>query len=431
MTTLAELQKRQGDEVCVCLIQSSTSNNQYAERLRSAGVAICQWPLCLNRLSGDWDTIETLLNHSTRVLSPLTTSTALLFSFVTSRSKNAWRDSLEGRLRSVVRRCLNPDRQKQMFRLLLTYRNFRHKPDVLHLHCYGAGMESVLRWARQRDLATIHQEHSTPDETVRRWYNLPTTGNMATIVVTVSDSGARALRRLCGIVRPIEVIAPIVALTPGAKSRTAESKSAGDGLNIITVARLTEEKGLTHLIQAAVHVVAEMPGMHFLIYGEGPLRATLEAEIQSAGLSSSVRLPGRFRRDQLPAILAAADIFVLPSITEGFPVTMIEAMHFGLPIVATSVGGVPELVRDEISALLCPPEDPGELARALLTLIKNPSLRRELGAAARAALHSSEFTPAHVVSRFNEVYDRAMRLHQTETGWGGGSFGDRPGKGET
>ncbi len=426
MTTLAELQKQQGDDVCVCLIQSSTPDNQYARRLRSAGVTVWQWPLWLNRLSGDWDTVETFMRQGIRVLSPLTASAALLFSFSSGRSRHEWRESLEGRLRSVARSFLNSDRQKQMFRLLLTYRNRRHKPDVLHLHCYGAGLESVLLWARKRNLATIHQEHSTPDKTVRRRYELPTTGNLATIVVTVSDSSARALRRLCGISRPIEVIAPIVAVAPKVKNPTGGSPSVKSVLSIVTVARLSEEKGLTYLIQAASRVIAEASEVRFLIYGDGPLRGTLEAQIRSLGLTDAVCLPGRFGREQLPSILGAADVFVLPSITEGFPVTVIEAMHFGLPIVATRVGGIPELVRDGVSAILCAPGNPEELAEALLALIGDPSMRRELGAAARTVFHSSEFTPARVVNRFNEVYARAIRLQQAGTEYAGDEFSIHP-----
>jgi glycosyltransferase involved in cell wall biosynthesis len=413
MTTLARLQKSKGNDVSVCLIQSSTRQNQYAKRLVTASVTICQWPVWLNRLSGDWNTIEALLQHSIRLLSPLTVTSAFLIASVSRRPRQETRESLEGRLRSIVRRLLNPQRQKQLFRVLLTWRYYWHRPDVLHLHTYGAGLEFVLHWARGRNLATIHQEHSTPDTTARRWYNLPTADNLASIVVTVSKSSAQALRELCGVKRPLEVIAPIVTTNITRREKTQQSRPGKYGHSILTIARLSEEKGLSYLIEAAERVASEDPKVCFLIYGEGPLRESLAAQIKAAQLSDNVRLAGRFTRNQLPTIMRSADIFVLPSITEGFPVTLIEAMMYGMPIVATRVGGVPELVSDSVTALLCPPADPIELARAILTLSREPSKCRELGRAAQDAYRRSDFTPERVVSRFTKVYTKAIQMHQS------------------
>lgn len=410
--SLAELLKAQGHDVSVCLIQAVTPENQYVKRLQAAGVPICQWPVWLSRLSGDWDTREAILRRLVGWLAPLIAIGASLLTLVSSRPRNRARESVEGRLRTLVGRLIDPGREKQLFRLLLTWRYYRRRPDVLHVRGYGAGLDFVLRWAHGRNLATVYQEHSTPDLTPRRWRGLPTGLNMATVVVAVSETSAQALRRLCGVTRPIEVIPPIVTLNVQKTKTERVSGQDGHVVHILTIARLSEEKGLSYLIKAAGRVVAARPSVCFVIYGEGPLRESLEAQIDAAHLRRQVYLAGSFTRSELSAIMSTADVFVLPSITEGFPLSVIEAMAWGLPIVATAVGGVPELVEDGVTALLCPPRDVNALAQAILTLVNDPVRSRALGAAARNAYHSSQLKPECVAARFAEVYSKALQMRE-------------------
>ena len=142
-----------------------------------------------------------------------------------------------------------------------------------------------------------------------------------------------------------------------------------------------------------------------MIVGEGPDRPRLEEEIEALGLSGRVRLAGE-RRD-VPELLAAADVFVLPSASEGLPVSVLEAMAAGLPVIASRVGGVPEQVSDGETGLLVEPGDPSDLTAALDRLIADPSLRRRLGAAGRAraeqAFDLDPFRRAHV-----ELYSREL-----------------------
>jgi len=203
------------------------------------------------------------------------------------------------------------------------------------------------------------------------------------------------------------VIPPIVAVS--ARETSLERAVERDGRRILTIARLSQEKGLSYLIKAAEQVVVARPGVQFVIYGEGYLRDSLKAEIDDAGLGGQVHLAGSFTRGELPGIMGEADMFVLPSITEGFPVSVIEAMAWGLPIVATAVGGVPELVEDGVTALLCPPRDVSGLTQAILTLINDPMRSGAMGAAARSAYQSGRFRPESVAARFNDVYSKAFR----------------------
>jgi glycosyltransferase involved in cell wall biosynthesis len=124
-----------------------------------------------------------------------------------------------------------------------------------------------------------------------------------------------------------------------------------------------------------------------MICGEGALRADLQAEIDRMQLSSSVRLQGN--RSDIERFLESADVFVLPSRWEGLPVALLEAMGAGLPVVATRVEGVEEVVEHDGQGLLVPPGDLEALVRSLLRLIEQPDLRERMGKAARKRIEES------------------------------------------
>jgi glycosyltransferase involved in cell wall biosynthesis len=172
---------------------------------------------------------------------------------------------------------------------------------------------------------------------------------------------------------------------------------------LISVGRLKAPKDFVTLIQG----LAELPEGSFeaLIVGDGPDRGAVEAEIRRLGLDGRVHLAGQ--RHDVPALLARSDVFVLSSRSEGLPMSVLEAMAAGLPVVASSVGGLAELVVDGETGMLVPPGDPGSLAGALRRLIDDHELRHELGAAARARAQDSfdlgAFRRAHV-----DLYDRQL-----------------------
>jgi glycosyltransferase involved in cell wall biosynthesis len=147
---------------------------------------------------------------------------------------------------------------------------------------------------------------------------------------------------------------------------------------VLAVGRLSHEKGQAHLIRAAARWLA---GARLVIVGDGHDRAMLEELAASLGLGSRVIFAGLSHN--VAPYYALADVFVLPSLSEGSPNALLEAMASGLPIVATSVGGVPEIVFDEVTALLGAARDPQFLARAVDRLLGDDALARRLGRAAR------------------------------------------------
>ncbi|MFH1787846.1 MAG: glycosyltransferase [Candidatus Altiarchaeota archaeon] len=146
----------------------------------------------------------------------------------------------------------------------------------------------------------------------------------------------------------------------------------------MTVARLDRQKGVEHLIDAA----AMTPGAKFLIAGEGPLKEKLEELAKAKGLGKSVTFLG-LRRD-IPELLKASDVFILPSLWEGFPNVVLEAMAAGLPVIATDTSGTPEAVVQGETGLLVSPANANALSDALKSMISNPERMREMGRKGRA-----------------------------------------------
>jgi glycosyltransferase involved in cell wall biosynthesis len=176
------------------------------------------------------------------------------------------------------------------------------------------------------------------------------------------------------------------------------------------VARLDIAKGLVYLLEAIVQVQQVHPATQFRVYGDGRLREDLLAYADRLGLDGKAIFAGAFtRREELSAIMAQTDIFVMSSILEGQPLGVVEAMAYGCPIVVTSVGGIPELIEEGENGLLCEPKDPECLARKICTLIEDPALRSRLGHAARRSYEMGPYQPASVCDHFVTIYQKVLQ----------------------
>jgi glycosyltransferase involved in cell wall biosynthesis len=170
---------------------------------------------------------------------------------------------------------------------------------------------------------------------------------------------------------------------------------------VITVANLRPEKAHEVLIEAAARLAPRHPDVEFLVVGDGPRRAELEALVRARGIAQQVRFLGH--RDDVPALLASADAYVLPSRTEAFPNGIIEAMAAALPVVACGVGGMLELVTPERTGLLVRPDDPIGLAAAMQSLFEAPAHAREMGRAGRREVET-RFSFERMVKSFERLY---------------------------
>jgi glycosyltransferase involved in cell wall biosynthesis len=307
-------------------------------------------------------------------------------------------------LRSV-RRPISPWRD--LAGLLELYRLLRReRPDILHASSSKAGVLGRLAgflagvpiriftvhgWAFAAYSGTTGRLYRWADRFVRP---LTTT----TICVSERELEAGLTAGTCSADRTV-VIPNAVDVAGAPRWQPADRERP----LFLTVGRLRAPKDFPTLVRA----LGKLPPDSFeaLIVGEGPDRPQLEQEIEVLGLDERVRLAGE--RHDVPELLAAADVFVLSSNSEGMPVSVLEAMAAGLPVVASRVGGVPEQVTDGETGLLVEPGNPDELTAALARLTQDAELRRRLGAAARVraerAFDLEPFRRAHV-----ELYSREL-----------------------
>jgi glycosyltransferase involved in cell wall biosynthesis len=200
-----------------------------------------------------------------------------------------------------------------------------------------------------------------------------------------------------------------------ARDRSSVASEFGweaEDLLIVTVGRLVAAKHYSLLVEAIALLGRTIPRAKCLIVGDGDRREEIERRIGSLGCRDSVKIAG-LRRD-IPDLLAAADIFVLSSIREGLPVSLLEAMAAGKAIVATSVGGIPDAISDGRNGLLVPPGSSSGLAAALEKLARDSGLRVELGRAAVIDVERS-FNMKNVAERIGDLYDELSARKRVRT----------------
>src|SRR5688572_28207303 len=236
----------------------------------------------------------------------------------------------------------------------------------------GAALAAVpVRIGSRREL--------NPDKTSRQILLQRQAYRCATKVVA-NSSAARAMLEQEGLPGTSIAVIPngVEAGSFGPRSHAASQPVR----TVVTVANLRPEKNHETLIAAAAQLAADFPGVQFQIVGDGPRRAELEALVRTSGLERTVAFLGH--REDVSDLLGAADVFVLPSRSEAFPNGAIEAMAAGLPVIASAVGGLLDLIEPDRTGLLVPAEDAGALAAALRRLLNDPPLARRLGEAAQA-----------------------------------------------
>ncbi len=175
---------------------------------------------------------------------------------------------------------------------------------------------------------------------------------------------------------------------------------------VLFAGRLAEQKGVADLLFAMDLLQQVMPQVKTWIAGDGPLRKDLEARSANHRLDGKVQFLGH--REDVPALLLASDMLVLPSTYEGLPNIVLEAMMFGTPVVACAAPGTTEVIDDGVTGLLTPPGKPSELTRAIRKLILDPELGKRLAAAAKEKVEK-DFSAQAMIDQFVELYERLAR----------------------
>ena len=267
----------------------------------------------------------------------------------------------------------------------------RRQVDVLHLHGYGATTFGRLAGAI-RGIPTILHEHANLTDTP--WFQKVADRVLepyTDLAIAVSESTAEFVRQARHVrperVKVVYLGAPLDEF--GVRRTAGEIEAARAGLGIApgefavgTITRLHESKGNSYLVDAAATVLAERPTARFYVVGEGPLRPALEAQAQAHGLGDRLVFVG-FARD-VAAVLSAFDLSVFPSLWEGTPLTVFEALVMGKPIVATDADGLLDVLRADDTARIVPRRDAAALAAAIIWMIDHPDERARFAAAAAA-----------------------------------------------
>ncbi|MEM2851512.1 MAG: glycosyltransferase family 4 protein [Candidatus Bathyarchaeia archaeon] len=193
------------------------------------------------------------------------------------------------------------------------------------------------------------------------------------------------------------------------KEKTREQLGVADEPLVLSVAQLIPRKGLIYLIRAVPEVLKSVPNAKFVIAGEGPERPKLEEEIKQLGVENAVKLLGGTSYDMVPKLYAAADVFVLPTLYDAMPHAIYEAMAMAKPVIATRVGGIPEVIENGSDGLLVEAMKPDEIAKAAVTLLKNRELTIRLGKNALKKIKEM-YTWEKIVQRYEQAYREVMKI---------------------
>jgi glycosyltransferase involved in cell wall biosynthesis len=285
----------------------------------------------------------------------------------------------------------------------------RERFDVLHAHGFGSNVWGVLIGRSCRVPVVIAHEHnwSYTGDRLRIWLDRHLIGRFATRFIAVSEANRKCMIEL-EHVAPNKVLVMPTAYIPHPGSSSGDIRAElgiGADVPLIGVAAvLRKEKALEVMLEAYALVRDRVRGASLVIAGDGPCRSKLERQINRLRIGEHVHLLGQ-RRD-VDAILREVDVGALSSDWEGMPLFVFECMAANTPLVATSVGGVPEIVVSGRTGILVPPRNPAALASALEAILTDRLLAERLAAAAACRVH--EFRIEAVAVRFADLYEQLV-----------------------
>lgn len=277
--------------------------------------------------------------------------------------------------------------------------------DIIHTHNPGPHFYGAISGFLSRR-PVIHTKHGRnyPASKKKVWLNR-ISSCLTTKIVAVSQNAAD----VCVEVEKIPSRKVSVILNGADTELFCPAVNEGDSVRmpvrIGIVARLSAEKDHQTLLSTCKLLKGYMGSFHLKIIGDGPLRGTLEKTVRTLALHKHVSFLGM--RHDVPELLRQLDIFVLSSTTEGISLTLLEAMATGLPVVATNVGGNPEVVIDGETGFIVPPKNPDEMARKLSFLINDVNLRKQMGKKGRERVFA-QFSIKETARKYEKLYREVL-----------------------
>jgi glycosyltransferase involved in cell wall biosynthesis len=298
--------------------------------------------------------------------------------------------------------------QAELLRAELARRGHRH----VHVHFANPAADVALLAARlsaargdAAPLAFSFTMHGPTEFLDPEGNRLAEKAREAAFVVCISEYARAELERVAG--PEVRERLEVVHCGVDADAFRPAARGGGDPPVILCVGRLVAVKGQDVLLEAFARLRAGGSDARLVLVGDGETRAALAAQAARLGVGEAVQLTGAVGQDDIARWYARADVFCLPSYAEGVPVVLMEAMATELPVVTTTVAGIPELVQDGVSGRLVAPGDAGALTDALSGLLADPAARRRMGAAGRARVLEA-FEVDGCATALHEVYARRL-----------------------
>lgn len=285
----------------------------------------------------------------------------------------------------------------------------RYTASLLHVHAgigwEGHGLTAAGRLAGIPVVRTEHLPYLLTDERQQREYRIGNSMVHSTIVVSDAVANTYRCAQLSAnrLVTIRNGIFPPVPLLPREEVRRSLGLGPSDRV-VLTVARFTAQKGYSELIRAANDIVPKVAGIRFLLVGDGPERRNMKSLADELGLSAAVVFLGE--RQDVPELLAAAELFILPSHFEGLPLAILEAMAMGLAIVATRIGGTMEALGQDYP-WLAEPGDTAGLATLVSEALENEEARRSLGGKNKARFEA-DFQASRMARETADLYSALL-----------------------
>ncbi len=378
--------KAAGHEASVLLVQHPAPGDQLAARLEAAGVGLSA--LASPRMTASLAAGRKLALAAMRAFSPaskvLRSNSRRIVHDILQRYHDGFREHLAGR-----------------------------RPDVVHVITPDPGAVMLIRAAHAAGVPVVYQEVGTPfhppgfEEVYERFVKvLPLCAEIATL----SPSLAREMHRVLPQIREPRVVPLIAPEAAGAAGGARAARTFGAPVVFGFASRLEHLKGPLQFVEGFAAAHRAHPSIEMRVAGEGSQRQQVLAALRRLGLAEKCRLVGTYTSlEGRSRFMREIDVFVHPSLTEGTPNAVIEAMAHGLPVVATAVGGLPDFITEEVG-LLVPPGDERALGAAMSRLAGDAALRRSMGLAAREK-YRQLFTAGAVLPLLIDLYRRVIDAH--------------------
>lgn len=308
--------------------------------------------------------------------------------------------------------------QARLFNLTLIFKIARllsrERPDILDCCLFYANFFGRAASLFCRPKVVIAEEHCVYGE--KRFYHIMLDKFLSYFtdrIIACSDSVIDFTNRQEGIGK--EKFYLLHNAVDAARFDIAESKEglkAGYGFGsedfiVGTVGTLIYRKGHKYLIEAASFIKRDIPRLKVLIIGSGPIKNELEGLAMRAGVKDNVVFMGS--RQDIPGLMKVMDVFAFPSLEEGFPIAILEAMYLGLPVIASSISGIPEVITDAEDGFLVEPKNSRALADRILAVYRDRGLGGKIGFNARNRI-AAKFLPGHYISGLQNLYLEELKL---------------------